>query len=226
MDVINNFTGDFSFLNGFYETPVVYNFRTYRCSECAYYAQKTLDGEKRESFEKLKGESAYKLNKQLKVRVDWELLKETEMYNITWCKFTQNEDLKKLLLDTGEKFLIDVNTYGDEFWGISEGKGENLRGFILMNIRSRLRTVEKYGVENMEDLIESDYYDYLDGRQIDFEFSMVRYKEDIVQKFIEVYGYNELLLMLLPSMIDDNDSLNGEWDDEIDFINDLTVGDY
>lgn len=65
-------------------------------------------------------------------------------------KFSQNEKLKKLLLDTGDKILIEASPY-DDIWGvklretdpsilnINTWKGENLLGFILMEVRDYLK---------------------------------------------------------------------------------------
>ena len=131
MEVLNKFSEENYFLNGFSEAPVYYNYRNYVCAESAYYAQKTLNGDLRTELENMTGEKAYEFSRSFEIREHWDFLKKTEMYNVTWCKFTQNEHLKDLLLATGDKFLIDVNDYGDKYWGISDKKGENLRGFIV-----------------------------------------------------------------------------------------------
>jgi predicted NAD-dependent protein-ADP-ribosyltransferase YbiA (DUF1768 family) len=48
------------------------------------------------------------------------------------CKFIQNEDLRKLLLDTGTSELIEDNNWHDTFWGVCNGVGANKLGEILM----------------------------------------------------------------------------------------------
>ena len=65
------------------------------------------------------------------------------------AKFTQNESLKKNLLDTGDKILVEASPY-DAIWGISlsednpaaanplQWKGLNLLGFALMEVRKTL----------------------------------------------------------------------------------------
>ena len=64
-------------------------------------------------------------------------------------KFSQNLDLKKYLLSTNNKILVEASPY-DPYWGIgmrsndryakhpSRWKGENLLGFCLMNVRKKL----------------------------------------------------------------------------------------
>ena len=85
---------------------------------------------------------------------DEEVWKE-KRYNIVFQllveKFKQNSDLKSILLNTGDKCIVECSPY-DKIWGIGMGvdqypeildksnwKGENLLGEILMNVRSWLR---------------------------------------------------------------------------------------
>ena len=49
-----------------------------------------------------------------------------------------NPELKEKLIATGDAELIEGNPWGDTFWGVCEGKGENHLGKILMKIRSEL----------------------------------------------------------------------------------------
>jgi ribA/ribD-fused uncharacterized protein len=61
-------------------------------------------------------------------------------------KFTQNENLAKILIETGDAVLVEASPY-DKIWGIGLGpkdpdakipskwKGENLLGFCLMEVR-------------------------------------------------------------------------------------------
>ena len=55
-------------------------------------------------------------------------------------KFTQNEDLKQLLLATGDLGLEEGNTWHDTFWGVDAKtrEGENHLGRILMRVREEL----------------------------------------------------------------------------------------
>lgn len=60
------------------------------------------------------------------------------MEDIVRDKFTRNEDLKAMLLATGDEGLIEGNWWGDTFWGECKGQGENHLGRILMKIRREL----------------------------------------------------------------------------------------
>jgi ribA/ribD-fused uncharacterized protein len=39
------------------------------------------------------------------------------MVYVNYLKYTQNDDLKKTLLDTGEKVLVEASPY-DKIWGV------------------------------------------------------------------------------------------------------------
>jgi len=66
-------------------------------------------------------------------------------------KFQQNEDLKKFLLATGDKVLVEASPV-DTIWGIglaqdhedasspAKWRGPNLLGYALMSVRDQLRT--------------------------------------------------------------------------------------
>ena len=80
------------------------------------------------------------MGRRVKLRPDWEQVKVGLMEEIVRAKFTQNEELKRLLLATGDKRLAEGNTWGDTFWGVDlrTGQGENHLGRILMKVRGEL----------------------------------------------------------------------------------------
>lgn len=41
-------------------------------------------------------------------------------------------------LATGDAILIEGNTWGDRFWGVCEGFGQNHLGHVLMRVRVQL----------------------------------------------------------------------------------------
>jgi hypothetical protein len=47
-----------------------------------------------------------------------------------------------MLLDTGNKVLKETNTWGDTYWGISNGKGKNMLGRLLMKLRKEIKEEE------------------------------------------------------------------------------------
>ena len=85
-------------------------------------------------------EEAFRIAKIYKPirRKDWHSIKENVMYEGIKAKFSQHNDLKKLLLLTGQKEIIEMSDT-DYFWGLGkEGTGQNKLGIILMKIRSEL----------------------------------------------------------------------------------------
>ena len=60
------------------------------------------------------------------------------MYEIVLAKFSQNEYLKRRLLETGNALLIEGNDWGDTYWGVCNGRGKNKLGKILMRVRTEL----------------------------------------------------------------------------------------
>ena len=82
---------------------------------------------------------AKKLGNQCSLRKDWEYVKLDVMKVGVIAKFVQNNDLKEKLINTGFFYLEEGNDWGDKFWGIVNGEGENNLGKILMQTREYLR---------------------------------------------------------------------------------------
>lgn len=136
--MINEFRGRYFFLSNFYNSPVTWNGITYQNNESAFQSAKVLDESERNQFSKLNPSEAKKKGRHVKLRQDWEEVKFDIMYDICLAKFTQNEDLKNKLLETGDEYLKEGNTWGDKIWGTVNGVGENNLGKILMKVRDEL----------------------------------------------------------------------------------------
>lgn len=137
--MIDNFRGKYFFLSNFYEAPVIYRGIQYSNNEAAFQAQKLVKQEERFKFSLLNPSEAKRLGRSVKLRPDWEEIKEKVMYEICLEKFTQNLDLKRQLLDTLDEELVEGNNWGDKTWGKVNGEGKNLLGKILMKVREELR---------------------------------------------------------------------------------------
>lgn len=136
MNVIKEFRGKYYFLSNFYNAEIAYNGYIYTNNESAFQAAKCP--ERASEFCNLSGAEAKRLGRKVKLRPDWETIKEKVMYEICLTKFKQHPELKKLLIDTGTSELIEGNLWNDTFWGVCNNFGENKLGKILMRIRNEL----------------------------------------------------------------------------------------
>lgn len=56
------------------------------------------------------------------------------MFYLLMKKFNQ-EPFHSKLIATGDSQLIEGNTWGDTYWGVCRGKGQNKLGKLLMKVR-------------------------------------------------------------------------------------------
>lgn len=148
--VIDRFDGDYAFLSNFFECPVFYNDLWHTNSEAAFQGAKSKDRKMRGVFSELSPSRAKYLGRHIQLREDWEQVKDTIMEQIVYNKFRYNASLEERLLDTGTAELIEGNTWGDTYWGICNGVGQNKLGKILMKVRERLREEEATGEDEYE----------------------------------------------------------------------------
>jgi len=72
-------------------------------------------------------------------RPDWFDVNVEMMETVLSAKFTQHEDLRRTLLETGNRELIE-DSPDDVFWGTGrDGQGRNELGKALMRLRGQLR---------------------------------------------------------------------------------------
>jgi ribA/ribD-fused uncharacterized protein len=72
---------------------------------------------------------------------NWSQIKYQRMRQVLHAKFTQHSDLRDLLLATGDARLVEVgrvNNSVNRTWGEVNGKGRNMLGILLMDLRSEL----------------------------------------------------------------------------------------
>lgn len=129
-------------LNNFSAHQVKYGRILYQTAEHAYQCQKFLDRKIRNLVKNatspLSAKEIANKNKE-KFRPDWHKIKVKIMKKIILTKIIQHDEVKKALLDTGDKELIE-NSPTDSFWGWGKDhQGENQTGKILMELRNKLR---------------------------------------------------------------------------------------
>lgn len=136
--MINSFRGEFAFLSNMYVSPMRIGGIAYTCAEAAFQAVKLEDKSQRTRFEGLAGREAKALGRRIQLRDDWESIKVDVMKWIVHQKFKE-PTLRQKLLSTGEEQLVEGNTWNDTFWGVCNGKGQNMLGKILMAEREALK---------------------------------------------------------------------------------------
>jgi ribA/ribD-fused uncharacterized protein len=149
-EYIAKFDGtDHRFLSNFYRAPITFEGKTYPTSEHAYQAAKTIDDSEKEQIRADESPAAAKkMGRKVTLRPDWEQVKDSIMLEIVRIKFNSRSDLAGRLLATGEKFLVEGNTWHDCHFGVCmcekcNGKGKNVLGEILMTVRLELKTLKE-----------------------------------------------------------------------------------
>jgi len=138
---VESFDKEFRFLSNFYRGPLMYRGIAYPTSEHAYQAAKTLNENSRMNISVLNTPAdAKRYGKTVQLRPYWDEMKIKVMAEIVRAKFIQNPSLREKLLATDDIILEEGNTWGDTYWGICKGEGENHLGKILMELRDDLNT--------------------------------------------------------------------------------------
>lgn len=108
-------------------------------TEHYFQAQKFLDKTYQEKIRRAKTPmlaATLGRDRKQKIRKDWESVKNNVMKKALIAKFTQHQQLKELLLFTNDAKLIE-HTENDNYWGDGgDGKGKNMLGSTLMQIRA------------------------------------------------------------------------------------------
>lgn len=140
---IQGFRGEHRWLSNFWPCTVRVSGVEYPSAEHAYVAMKTEEGETRRAVAELPTAAKAKAlgrRKTFPLREDWEAVRLGAMYVVVQSKFFQNPELAELLRSTGDADLLEENSWGDRFWGVSGAGGENWLGVILAAVRDELRT--------------------------------------------------------------------------------------
>ncbi len=138
MEAIREFRDAYAFLSNFYCSPIKYKGLIYLNAEAAFQAQKETREKDKEQYTRMNPAQAKLVGRNCNLREDWEEIKEQIMYEIVKAKFTQNLNLARLLLDTGNAYLEEGNWWHDTTWGVCNAVGENKLGKILMRVREEL----------------------------------------------------------------------------------------
>lgn len=140
--------GEFS---NFFRRPIELDAKVWPSSEHYYQANKGLDEETIELIRALPTpREAADTGRLIPMRPDWEkpidsppithlnsvkLVKDYVMWRALVAKYTQHDDLKRLLLSTDDAIIVE-HTVNDRYWGDNgDGTGFNHLGRQLMDLR-------------------------------------------------------------------------------------------
>lgn len=136
---INGFFGEYRWLSNFTPVNITYEGQYYPSTEHAYQAAKAVEPDDKKAIALAKSPGmAKRVGQGIRIRPDWHHVKHEIMLNINRLKY-QDEELARRLLETGDAYIEETNTWGDTYWGVCNGLGLNNLGEILMYIRSELQ---------------------------------------------------------------------------------------
>jgi hypothetical protein len=163
-NAIVSFDGDYRFLSNFWPCTIYLDRVAYPSVEHAYVAAKTVIPEERAVIYDLQAYINYMRKKipdfttdtlmhsgQVKrygkkdvtLREGFDELRLDIMGDFISQKFANGTSLADKLLATGDRLIIEGNTWGDTFWGECNGKGENHLGRLLMRQRGYLESLRQ-----------------------------------------------------------------------------------
>jgi len=144
-DPIISFSADHAFLSNFFAHAITIDGDTYPTNEHAFQALKTDDPEERRRVrEAPTPASAKSKGKRVTLRAGWDMERFVVMECVVRIKFADPELVAKLV-DTGDREVIEGNTWRDPTWGCIKTKdggwtGRNELGKILMKVREELKS--------------------------------------------------------------------------------------
>lgn len=137
---IRGFTGSYSWLSNFHPVAIFLHDGMYPTVEHAYQASKTFDPDDRRRIKNAHTPGqAKRMGRGIYLQHDWEKIKHSVMLGLIRQKFREAEfGLYNQLLATGDAEIIEDNTWGDTYWGVCKGVGENHLGKIIMQVRKEI----------------------------------------------------------------------------------------
>ena len=151
---VKGFFAEYRFLSNFHQCTVYFEGMCFNSSEAAYMAAKTDNTDIRKQISLMSPKEAKFFSRTMDIKEGWSDMKFDVMSVILFDKFYRNDDLRKLLLATGDKYLEESNHWKDVFWGCCEGKGKNNLGKILIGIREfwKIKEPKIKETKNLEDI--------------------------------------------------------------------------
>lgn len=144
-DPIFFYEHEFYVFSNFSSFKLLWKGRDYMTSEHAYHSEKFEDETiKEEIMQTRSAHDAYTLaqDRKSRRRSDWDGVKLGIMKDILRAKVAQHPYVKKKLLESGSRTLVE-DSWRDDFWGWGPNKdGQNHLGKLWMEVREEVRKSE------------------------------------------------------------------------------------
>lgn len=148
---ISKFDGQYGFLSNFYPATITYDIEVAGITEPV--TGPTLEHVYQAAKARTRGgalgilaapsaAAAKAKGRKVALRNDWSEQRRLKvMLDLLRLKFAI-PGLRMQLLGTKDAWLIEGNTWNDTFWGQFHGKGENMLGLLLMQVRHEIGTAK------------------------------------------------------------------------------------
>lgn len=136
------FKNEYSWLSNFHPCNIEYEGVIYPTLEHCYQACKSFNPSERIAISQLLTPGKAKRHKTQFPVLDFHTFKVDLMYKLLTLKF-RDDELRTLLVSTGDLFIEESNTWGDQFWGVCNGVGDNILGNLIMRVRNDINRLEK-----------------------------------------------------------------------------------
>lgn len=148
-ELIHGFFGDYRWMSNFHYANVCFEGLNFPTNEHAFqFAKLPMIENKDDRYDQVFNLKPYETKtwiRSIGLRPDWENVKYYVMLSVNFAKYFQNDDLKKLLLETEDAHLEETNAWHDNIWGncicprCKDIEGTNYLGNILMKTRDYLK---------------------------------------------------------------------------------------
>jgi ribA/ribD-fused uncharacterized protein len=143
---IDRFDGQHLFLSNFSPDGFALSGDVWQTGEHAFQGHKTTDRAARDRIGRASSAlQAKHMGREVVLRPDWDQVRKRVMNEVVFAKFGQNPHIRGLLVATGERLLVEGNTWHDNDWGDCRcadprragcrEHGRNWLGRILMHAR-------------------------------------------------------------------------------------------
>lgn len=141
--MINRFNDEYSWLSNFYKADIFYNGLVFPSTENAYQSSKSSETSFAVKCSLCEPNISKRLGKKPEKKNPlFEKNKVNLMYELNLQKYEKHEDLRNLLIATGNKKIVEGNLWHDNFYGnctcnkCININGKNHLGKIIMEIRN------------------------------------------------------------------------------------------